>query len=148
VAGFTVGTEGLKALQDAFVKVGAQADQAAKATVQEGTKMFLQDSKGGFEFAHKRGEPHVGGAKPNIVTGNLRRSILNTPLEHVGMGEYRDTVSPSAVYARRVETGFEGPDSLGRQYHQKAYPYMGPAAEKLQEKLPGIMAANWNKYVM
>lgn len=148
MAPFGVDIIGMKEIQDAFIRLGEGADKASKATVQEGTKMFLGDSKNGFEFAHSRGEPHKGGDKPNIVTGNLRRSILATPLEHVGMGEYRDTVSPTAIYARRVERGFEGPDTLGREYHQKPYPYMGPAAAKLQEKLPGIMAANWNKYVL
>lgn len=144
-AGFSI--IGLREAQAAFVKVGAEVDQATRETVQTATKQFLSDAKGGFEGAHKRGEPHVGGHKPNIVTGNLRRSILASPIDHVGMGEYRTKVSPSMVYARRVELGFEGPDSLGRNYHQPPYAYMGPALDKLHDTLPALMATNWKKYV-
>lgn len=145
MAGFEV--LGLREIQAAFVKVGAQVDSAAKATVQEATKQFLGDAKAGFEGSHKRGEPHAGGNKPNIVTGNLRRSILAEPIEHVGMGEYSTHAGPSMVYGRRVELGFEGPDSLGRVYTQRPFPYIDPAYKKLQDKLPDLMAANWKKYV-
>lgn len=146
MAGFSV--IGAKQLQAAFVKVGVQADMAAKATVQAATKQFLADAKGGFEGSHKRGQPHVGGNKPNVVTGNLRRSIRNSPLEHVGMGEYRTSAGPSMEYGRRVELGFEGPDSLGRAYHQRAFPYIDPAYKKLHENLPALLADNWKRYVM
>lgn len=139
---------GVHEIHAAFVKVGAQVDAAAKATVQQGTKQFLTDAKSGFEFAHKANEAHVGGNKPNIVTGHLRRSILSTPLEHTGMGEYSATAGPSMVYGPRVELGFEGPDSLGRVYHQKPFPYIEPAAKKLHDSLPDLMAANWHKYVV
>lgn len=33
------------------------------------------------------------------------------------------------AYARRIEYGFVGPDSLGRTFHQPAQPYMRPAFE-------------------
>lgn len=35
-------------------------------------------------------------------------------------------------YARRIEFGFVGTDSLGRHYHQAAQPYMRPAFENKQ----------------
>lgn len=36
------------------------------------------------------------------------------------------------AYARRIEEGFEGQDSLGRIYHQPAQPYMRPAWDSKQ----------------
>lgn len=36
------------------------------------------------------------------------------------------------AYARRIEYGFVGPDSLGRTFHQPAQPYMRPAFETKQ----------------
>ena len=39
-------------------------------------------------------------------------------------------------YARRIEFGFVGPDSLGRNYNQAAQPYLRPA---LDENEPVIL---------
>lgn len=89
----------------------------------------------------------VNDAKRRVkrITGNLARSI------HIG-GESREGgvtqqtgepvpspeigINSAAVYwgtdveyARRVELGFEGPDALGRTYHQPAQPYMRPAVD-------------------
>lgn len=36
-------------------------------------------------------------------------------------------------YARRLEFGFIGVDSLGRHYHQPPYPYMRPAYDSQQQ---------------
>jgi hypothetical protein len=70
--------------------------------------------------------------KAAYLTGTLRRSIRTEP---VGT----DIVVGSDVpYARRIEFGFNGYDSLGRLYHQSARPYLRPAfdetkAEQLSE---------------
>jgi len=139
---------GLSEFQAAFIKVGAQADQAAKASVQEGTKYFLNQAINGFEGSHAAGEPHVGGNKPNVVTGNLRRSLKAQGIEHIGIGEWSGTAGPSMAYARRVELGAKGPDSLGRIMNSRPFPYVQPAYDELQKKLPSIVATNWTKYVI
>lgn len=41
------------------------------------------------------------------------------------------------VYARRIELGFQGKDSLGRVINARAYPYLRPAAEKEYPNLKG-----------
>ena len=41
------------------------------------------------------------------------------------------------VYARRIELGFQGPDSLGRVFSQPPFPYLRPAAEIEYPKLAG-----------
>jgi hypothetical protein len=38
-------------------------------------------------------------------------------------------------YARRIEYGFVGQDSLGRNYHQAAQPYMRPAVDTKQDEV-------------
>jgi hypothetical protein len=50
-------------------------------------------------------------------------------------GPYAAFVGPTMIYARRIELGFSGPDSLGRVYHQPPRPYVRPAYE---EMLPRI----------
>ncbi len=38
-------------------------------------------------------------------------------------------------YARRIEYGFVGQDSLGRTYHQAAQPYMRPAVDAKRDEV-------------
>jgi len=38
-----------------------------------------------------------------------------------------------AAYARRLEYGFSGPDSLGRVYNQPPQPYVRPVANRAQQ---------------
>jgi hypothetical protein len=59
-----------------------------------------------------------------VLTGQLRRSIVTRML-----GALSGEVGPSVAYGARIEFGFNGPDALGRVYHQAGRPYMVPAAE-------------------
>lgn len=82
------------------------------------------------------------------VSGNLARSIhiggheeLNTEGGSVTQRTSEPVPAPDegsspaiyigtdVEYARRIEFGFEGPDALGRTYHQPAQPYMRPAVD-------------------
>lgn len=67
------------------------------------------------------------GTGPAVVSGRLRNSIVITSHGPTGKWGYQATVAPTVVYARRIELGFSGTDSLGRTYNQPAYPYFGPA---------------------
>lgn len=129
---------GMEELQRAFARVGGQVDAAAKANVAEASMRLIKEARDNFEGEHEKGQPHVGGNKPNVVTGNLRRSIMNSGLVHLAMGEYADKVGPSMRYGRRVELGL-APTG--------AYPYFGPAAAKVRDQMAGIAAANWAKHI-
>jgi hypothetical protein len=71
------------------------------------------------------------GQGPGVVTGRLRNSITVTSKGPVGATGYQATVAPTVKYARRLELGFKGSDSLGRVYNQPPYPFMGPAMRDL-----------------
>jgi hypothetical protein len=129
---------GLKEVQAAIVDVGKQVDLAAAANVKEASARLIKDAQANFSGSHKKGEPHVGGSQPNIVTGNLRRSIMADSLTHGAMGIYSTTVGPTLKYGRRVELGL-APTG--------AYPYFGPAAAKLRTEMAAIAVANWAKYL-
>jgi HK97 gp10 family phage protein len=74
-------------------------------------------------------------AKSNapVVTGTLRRSI-----HHETADTNSDTaavdIGTDLVYARRIEFGFSGRDSLGRLYNQAPNPYLRSAAESKKEE--------------
>lgn len=61
-------------------------------------------------------------------TGTLRRSI-HVEVES-GAGQATAEIGTDVPYAARVEFGFEGKDSLGREYHQPARPYLRPALDQ------------------
>lgn len=138
MAGLEFIWHGLEDLEKAVVRVGAQVDLAAKANVSIAAATLIRDAQNNFEGTHKKGQPHVGGAKPNVVTGNLRRSIMADSTKHLGMGIYSTTVGPTMKYGRRVELGL-APTG--------AYPYFGPAAAVVRREMAAIATANWARYI-
>jgi hypothetical protein len=77
---------------------------------------------------HPRGQGHIPGTGPgpNVMTGNLRRSIYSQT--KIGFGQsYVAEVGASMVYARAVELG------LPEWKSGVKYPYLVPAAESLKQ---------------
>jgi hypothetical protein len=70
---------------------------------------------------------HMGGRPgPYTRTGNL--------FESVRVGTLTDTeasVITDLVYSRRIELGFYGADSIGREYAQPPYSYFFPGVEDM-----------------
>jgi hypothetical protein len=129
---------GLEDLEKAVVRAGVQADAAARANTNLAAATLIRDAQNNFQGSHKKGQPHVGGDKPNVVTGNLRRSIMADSTKSFGMGIYSTQVGPTMKYGRRVELGL-APTG--------AYPYFGPAAAKLRAELGAIATANWARFI-
>jgi hypothetical protein len=87
-----------------------------------------QAKKNANTGTHPRGTPRIPGTGPgpNVVTGNLRRSIFSRT--KVGFGNtYVAEVGASMVYARAVEMG------LPEWKSGVKYPYMVPAVESLKQ---------------
>jgi hypothetical protein len=87
-----------------------------------------QAKKNANTGTHKRGQGHIPGTGPgpNVVTGNLRRSIYSQT--KIGFGSlYVAEVGASMVYARAVEMG------LPTWKSGVKYPYMVPAVESLKQ---------------
>lgn len=99
---------------------------AMVARVRVGAVKAAQDAAHLVEGAAKGRAP--------VETGTLRRSIRSW-ISREDVTETGYSVGPTVVYARRIELGFHGPDSLGRVYHQGPHPYLKPA---VQDSLPGI----------
>ena len=83
-------------------------------------------------------------AKDNapVLTGRLRdgihtETVVDTEdvqqlmITPVVAAENKEGFDPP--YARRIEMGFVGQDSLGRHYHQAAQPYMRPAYDNRKD---------------
>jgi hypothetical protein len=72
---------------------------------------------------------------PRVQTGDYRRSINR---------QFRKTattvtseVGTNSPQGRRLENGFWGMrDSLGRLFHQPAYPHFGPTGDEMEREFP------------
>ena len=101
-------------------------------------------------------------AQVPVKTGRLRDSIQAVDQEDTPQ-RYTLAVTPALPaanpwgfdppYARRIEYGFMGTDSLGRTYHQEPRPYMrpafvaqqDPAAAAIKESIYGALEQAMNQ---
>ena len=78
--------------------------------------------------------PKAGGSDPAYRTGNLYDSVKMKILSgSIGLGRWNYEISMDsgqAPYARRIELGFTGTDSIGRSYNQPPYPYFHKGVEQ------------------
>ena len=132
---------GMAELDAAFTKIAVKADLASRAIVAESAALVVAKAQNNFEGTRTRQKSatgkswtvtpreHVGGSKPNVITGYLRRSIRWTPIVKMGRGDYWTKVGPNAIYGRAVELGYKG---------SKGYPYFVPAVEESMPQFEGI----------
>jgi hypothetical protein len=78
-------------------------------------------------------DPSLPGESPKVVSSRLRTSIAHDVRQEPNMIVGR--VGSNLTYARRLELGFFGTDSLGRNFNQAERPYLRPA---LAENLPRL----------
>jgi hypothetical protein len=121
-------------------KTSDQVREAAKYAIgMAGLAVERQAKRNASTGVHKRGLGHIQGTGPgpNVVTGNLRRSIM-TKVDGYnissgamqrstlsGFGDrYVAEISAGAVYARAVEKGLP-------EWGGVKYPYLEPAAVRL-----------------
>lgn len=64
-----------------------------------------------------------------VKTGNLRASI-HREITLRSRRRAEGQLITRVIYGPRIEFGFNGPDSLGRVYHQAPRPYMRPAFDE------------------
>jgi len=76
---------------------------------------------------------------PNAPTGDYRGSWRSEPLAD-GSDETSRSVGTDRAQANRLEYGFVGTDSLGRQYDQQPYPHHGPAVDVIEPNFHEAMA--------
>jgi HK97 gp10 family phage protein len=107
---------------------------AAKAAAEAGLKTGVAKAAELFENEAKAVVPVLTGAlRDAIHTGTVTDSQKVQTLAVAPAYEAANAYGFEPAYARRIEYGFIGTDSLGRNYHQAAQPYMRPAFDSQQE---------------
>ena len=98
--------------------------------------------KSHFGPSNLRGKnPSAPGSTPNVGMGTLRNSITHavTTDRHGAVGAYGVRKGPASDYALRLEKGFYGTDSLGRNYNVAPRPYLSPAYRLNRKKIIQIL---------
>ena len=131
---------GLTELYAAIDRITEAGVQAAKSVVGTGAAMLTAEAQANFQGSHKKGQPHVGGDRPNVVSGYLRRSIQFTPPQRLGTFEYSSQIGPTAVYGRAVELGYAA-------RNVRPHPYFEPAARTVTDRLPALAASTWLRFL-
>lgn len=131
-----MGLIGVSELRAALTKITAETELAGRQIVATGTAMVEKEAKGNFSGSHARNMPHEGGDQPNVVSGDLRRSIMTTPIVRLGLASYQASVGPSMIYGRRVELGMNG---------SRKFPYFEPSVKKVKPLLSDMAAMTWRK---
>jgi hypothetical protein len=116
---------GFAEMRAAAERMVARANDGAREIVTKGA--FVVQKNTVAEMGHRPG--------PNVITGTLARSVRIIDVQPVGPGVWRSRVAPTTKYGRRIELGFGkggslGIDSLGRHYHQPAFPSLKPGMER------------------
>ena len=88
----------------AIEEIKAKVDSATKSATEKSAQYLQARAVANFHGAHPVGFHHVGGDKPNTVTGFLQRSIIYSPVVG-GNGVYTTTEGPTAIYSRVIELG-------------------------------------------
>jgi hypothetical protein len=76
---------------------------------------------------------------PRRQTGDYRRSI-GAQTSQIAPGVWQGTVGTNSPQGWRLEKGFVGRDSLGREYHQPPYEHFGPAVDETDPEYAAAMA--------
>jgi hypothetical protein len=127
--------EGLGEFRTALAKLAAASQVGSQLAVQSTAAALIRQAK-----LNATGRPG-----PNVVTGRLRNSIVVLRQGREGAGWSAD-VGPTVIYSRRIELGFTGADSLGRNYNQPPYPYFTPAYRFVMTVVaPGLYREAWRK---
>jgi HK97 gp10 family phage protein len=123
-------------------------------------KYLLEGAKTGLKFGvSEAGLLFETAAKQNVpvLTGNLRdhihtEQVIDEPLRQevivTPVVESSNEYGFDPAYARRIELGFVGVDSLGRNYHQAPQPFMRPAFEEQKEAAHETIVRNVKEEVV
>ena len=122
-------------LREMALNYADRVDLAARKSVIETAVDVERRAKANFVGSHRRGQPHVGGNKPNVVSGDLRRSIQIRPPVRTAKGSWKCDVGPNMIYGARVEFGYRGTGGGPGQHTTRPFPYMAPAIRAAQ---PGV----------
>jgi hypothetical protein len=84
--------------------------------------------------------PSLPGEPPKVVSGVLRSNITHEVVRNADTISGFVGVRENVAYARRLELGFVGVDSLGRNIDQAPRPFLRPAVLRSRDKIVELIS--------
>jgi phage gpG-like protein len=85
------------------------------------------------------GTPSMPGTPPHLQSGDLRRSVKQSPIEQIGRSRFKGDVGPTIEYGRIQELG----GVAGRGSVLPSRPYMQPSFEKMLPEIAVVFREEW-----
>jgi hypothetical protein len=150
--------DGVAADTKALEVVRAAVHRATQVAMIAGGEIVVKAARLQFNGQHPRGTPRsVGGNRPQSISENLKNSIRIFSTVETEPGTWETRVGPTMIYARRIELGFAGVDSLGRDYKPhvdsrgrltvggRPYPYLAPGLDRARPAINLLIQHEWEK---
>ena len=131
----------LSKFNDSLEMWKVRMDAANERIVDRGGKIIANNAK--LRFRDGGGAPTPG--KPTRRTGQTQNSYT-TDKTAMGESAWKSETGPTVKWGRRLELGFHGVDSLGRDYSnpgQPPYPSLKPGLMASRTELDGMVHEVW-----
>jgi len=128
---FNADLTAIKAKQVAATRTGLSK---SLSLIERKTKELISIS------THRPGEPTMSmpGSPPALVSGDLRRSVKQSPITQLGPTRFEGVVGPTIVYGRIQELGGDTGRSI-----LPSRPYLQPAFEEVLPEIGMIFREEW-----
>ena len=133
----------LAKFDDSLEEWKLRMEAANKRIVDRGGQIIANNAK--LRFGSGDGAPTPG--KPTRRTGQTQDSY-ETRSTSQGLGSWMSETGPTVKWGRRLELGYHGVDSLGRNYGppnkgQPPYPSLGPGLRASRYELDDMVHEEW-----
>lgn len=132
---------GIKELQAAFTALQAKQAAATRTALSKSLSLIERTTKELLTTStHRPGEPTLSmpGEPPALVSGDLRRSVKQSPIESIGPTRFSGDVGPTIEYGRIQELGGQTRRSI-----LPSRPYLKPAFDEVLPEIGIIFREEW-----
>ncbi len=132
---------GIKELEAAFSAIEVKQVVATRTGLRKSLSLIERTTKANLSLgSHRRGEPTGSqpGTPPDLVSGDLRRSVQQSPIEQIGPTRFTGDVGPTSEYGRIQELGGD----TGRAI-LPSRPYLQPAFVEVLPEIGMIFREEW-----
>lgn len=144
---------GIKEFQAALSRIQARQLAASRTALRKSlsliereTKTLLSTSGAGTvgraangRFTRAMQIPSAPGEPPHLQTGDLRRSVQQSPIEQIGATRFQGEVGPTIEYGRIQELG----GMAGRGAYLPSRPYLEPAFTNVIPEIFAVFKEEW-----
>lgn len=133
---------GIKEFNAALARVQARQLVASRTALRKSLSLIERETKDLLTIGtHAPHEPTMSapGEPPELVSGDLRRSVKQSPIEQIGPTRFQGEVGPTIEYGRIQELG----GIAGHNAYLPSRPYLEPAFTNVLPEIFAVFKEEW-----